>query len=70
MRHLCVVAVTLTLLTPAAAQSLRIDEHASKIALRGTTYDVVLLAAFGQWRLRQLLYEMVARCPQRVHSSM
>jgi hypothetical protein len=45
MRHLCVVAVTLTLLTPAAAQSLRIDEHASKIALRGTTYDVVLLAA-------------------------
>jgi hypothetical protein len=23
----------------------------------------------GQWRSRQLLYEMGARCPQRVHSS-
>jgi MG2 domain/Macroglobulin domain MG3 len=45
MRQLCVVAVTLTLFSVAAAQSLRVDEHASKIALRGTTYDVVLVAA-------------------------
>lgn len=61
MRQLWVVAVTLALLTVGAAQSLRIDEHASKIALRGTTYDVVLVAvSTGAMRSATVRFEIIA----------
>jgi hypothetical protein len=43
MRHLWVVALTLTL-DAAVAQSVRIDEHLSKVALTGRRYEVVLSA--------------------------
>jgi hypothetical protein len=44
MRQLCVVALTLTLLEVATAQSLRIDERASRVALTGRRYGVLLFA--------------------------
>jgi hypothetical protein len=44
MRQLRVVVVALTLLSVAAAQSLRVDEHASKVVLRVRTYTAVLVA--------------------------
>lgn len=44
MRQLRVVVVALTLLSVAAAQSLRVDEPASKVVLRERTYTVVLVA--------------------------
>ncbi len=44
MRHHYLVAAVLALLATAAGQSLRIDEHASRITLSGKTYAVVLRA--------------------------
>ena len=44
MRHLCVVAAVLALVSTAAGQSLRIDEGAARVTLNGTTYSVVLTA--------------------------
>jgi hypothetical protein len=41
---LYVVAVVLALLATAAGQSVRIDERASRVTLRGKTYDVFLAA--------------------------
>jgi hypothetical protein len=46
MHLLRLLFVALTLPAVASAQSLRIDERASKIVLNGTTYDIVLPAAF------------------------
>jgi hypothetical protein len=70
MRLLCVVAVTLTLLSTAVAQSLRIDEHASKIALRGTTYDVALQAASTDAvRSATVRLEIIAPSGSRIASS-
>jgi hypothetical protein len=44
MRQLCVVAVVLAVLATAEGQSLRVDEHSSKVILSGRTYAVALIA--------------------------
>jgi hypothetical protein len=47
MRPLRLVFVAVTLAAAVSAQSLRIDERASKIVLHGSTYDVGLPATFA-----------------------
>ena len=70
MRHLCVVAVVLALLATAAGQSLRIDERASRVTLRGKTFDVFLPANSTENRKSAVVkLEIVAPTGHQVASS-
>ena len=62
MRQLCLLALSLTLLQPVAAQVLRVDQHASQARLNGSTYSVVL-AASSQANFRSAVLKLAVLSP-------